>query len=587
MSDVLYRAATDAVTNGEGRRLDLRLVTWGEVATQTQEGIKETFARGAFAGTDPSKVVLEAQRHGGSLVGVAEAIEEREDGAYATFRVAETAAGDELLTLAREGVLKDASVVFAPKSSRQLQGGVIERTSVDLRMVAVLPRGAYPSANVLAVREEVTNMEPTVDLQPVVSRLDAVEQRMGAIETIAATPVAPVTPELYRTASLSEYTTRAYTGEMSNDLIERALSDQITGQNEGLIPPAWLTDVKRIVNLGRRAINAFGGPKALPAKGMEINYPYLNSANTVIGVQGTQKTEITSARVDFAKGSASIVTYAGGSDISYQLLQRSEPSYREAYDRVMLSEWAKVTDAAFVTAVEAASGTTTYAARGILGADVSLSTSAASDDIIDATGHGFSVGDAVVFTALSGGTGLTAGRVYWVTSTSFGANTFRVASTPGGAAIGFTADITAGTVAKVTDTGAKFRAALFEASVSVEDATGQPAGVVLASTDVFLALAAMTGIVPPTPSGNPSNASGTALAATLRMEASGLEIIRVPSVSAGKIIVSNPSAAAWHEDGPKWINAEDVAKLGQNVAVYSYAAPVVYVPAGVVEVTLI
>lgn len=79
-----------------------------------------------------------------------------------------------------------------------------------------------------------------------------------------------------------------------------------------------------------------------------------------------------------------------------------------------------------------------------------LQTSAASDDIIDCTGHGFSIGDAVRFPTLTGGAGLTVGTTYYVVATSFGANTFRVATTPGGAAIDFTTNITAGTVVKYT-----------------------------------------------------------------------------------------------------------------------------------------
>lgn len=84
------------------------------------------------------------------------------------------------------------------------------------------------------------------------------------------------------------------------------------------------------------------------------------------------------------------------------------------------------------------------------GDEVTLATSAASDDIIDtAAPHGFAIGDAVQLTELTGGTGLTADTTYYVISTSFGASTLRIASTPGGTALGFTADITAGKIALV------------------------------------------------------------------------------------------------------------------------------------------
>lgn len=81
------------------------------------------------------------------------------------------------------------------------------------------------------------------------------------------------------------------------------------------------------------------------------------------------------------------------------------------------------------------------------GTAITLATSAAADDIIDtATPHGFVAGQAVHFTALTGGSGLTVGTIYWVVSTSLGANTFRIAASQGGVALGFTTDITAGTV---------------------------------------------------------------------------------------------------------------------------------------------
>lgn len=83
------------------------------------------------------------------------------------------------------------------------------------------------------------------------------------------------------------------------------------------------------------------------------------------------------------------------------------------------------------------------------GDTITLATSAASDDIVDtAAAHGFLAGQAVVFPTLTGGLGLTAGTTYYVVSTSLAAQTFRVAATPGGAAINFTSDITAGTVRK-------------------------------------------------------------------------------------------------------------------------------------------
>jgi hypothetical protein len=142
-------------------------------------------------------------------------------------------------------------------------------------------------------------------------------------------------------------------------------------------------------------------------------------------------------------------------------------------------------------------------------------------------------------------------------------------------------------VAKITDTGQHFREALAQGSVAIEDATGQPASIVLAATDIFLMLAGLSGIQSPVPAGNVSASQGTILASTLRVESSGLVIQRAPGITAGKIVQSNQMAGEWLEDGPRFVAAEDVAKLGQNVGAYSFAAPAIYVPAGIVETTFV
>lgn len=94
-----------------------------------------------------------------------------------------------------------------------------------------------------------------------------------------------------------------------------------------------------------------------------------------------------------------------------------------------------------------------FAARDLIlqvGApNVTLALSAAADDIIDtASPHGYAVNDTVVFTALTGGTGLVVGKRYFVISANLAAQTFQVSLTQGGAAVNFTADATAGTVAR-------------------------------------------------------------------------------------------------------------------------------------------
>lgn len=71
-------------------------------------------------------------------------------------------------------------------------------------------------------------------------------------------------------------------------------------------------------------------------------------------------------------------------------------------------------------------------------------TGIASSDIIDAPGHNFTNGQAIRFTNLNGGLGLTTSATYFVREVS--GSSFKVAATSGGPAVEFSTDITSGTV---------------------------------------------------------------------------------------------------------------------------------------------
>ena len=271
--------------------------------------------------------------------------------------------------------------------------------------------------------------------------------------------------------------------------------DQITTNNPGVLGGGnVLSQIKGIITRSRPGVEAFGR-EALGGSGMTVDYPYFNGTlSTLVGEQLTQKAEITSARVDLLKGTAPIRTFAGGSDISYQLLRRSDPAYLEAYLRIMFAAYAVVTDAAFVNAIEALT--------------------------------------------------LPLVVLNWATATP-----------------------------------AQIQAALANASVQVQTATGSPGEFGLAAPDVFGAILGANMVL------NAQNAlvSGNA-ASTLTPTASGLRIYADPAVNAGNLIVSNGDAASWHEDGPYQVDEEDVAKLGRNVAVWGMGATTVYVTAGIIRI---
>ncbi len=194
MSDheIHRREVAVTVAEGDGRTLEARLVPYNETATVADAPdftpYQERFAPGAFKAQTRAAHRIKAFlkfRHSDDInnqVGYAQAIEEREDGLYGKLRVLETPGGDTALALIHAGMLDKLSIEFAALRSRVV-AGVSERVDARLLGVALTPEGAYPGAQVIAVREtpETPQLErlPAVD-EKVVASLRALKVKVPA-----------------------------------------------------------------------------------------------------------------------------------------------------------------------------------------------------------------------------------------------------------------------------------------------------------------------------------------------------------------------------------------------------------------------
>jgi phage head maturation protease len=111
MTVLIREVATGLQVRGEPdqRILFGPLLPWNVEARVLDRGrlVVETFARGALAGTDPTRVPLTAlhPRDQQQLpIGIGTELEERDDAAWGAWKVSRTAAGDEVLSLAADGV---------------------------------------------------------------------------------------------------------------------------------------------------------------------------------------------------------------------------------------------------------------------------------------------------------------------------------------------------------------------------------------------------------------------------------------------------------------------------------------------------
>lgn len=417
------------VRNAAKRELDVRLVKWGQVIT-TLNGL-EMFSRGAFAGTDPDKVRLMGLEHEASIglgqngepqmiripVGKGLSLDEKEDAAYMTFRVAQTSRGDEVLALAQEGIASGVSIEFAEVP----QGSPIETRSgrrlknhqrVRLHGASTTYQPAYEDAVVMAVRtkgdtdvsdapvaeapkpEATPERAPALDItslgdtlrgaisegmnarseadresmERIIGKLEKLEEQSRASFAIPAKGDDKPYPEDFRVGDWAKLVLRTLTGEQVSkaELQARTVADLITTDNLGVVPAAYLDEMIGIIDKGRpflestRRINT-------PASGMTFNVPTIVTKPTT-GKQSTEKSELASTTTSISNTAFTSVTVGGYGDISLQLLKRSDPSYLEMYIDLLSEQYAIDADDQAVDAL-LAEGTINVGAAGVDPAD--------------------------------------------------------------------------------------------------------------------------------------------------------------------------------------------------------------------------
>lgn len=381
------------VRNYAKREIDMRIAPFGQMI-ETLNG-PEIIEPGAFRGTDPAKVLLMGLEHEVHLglsqdgrvipvrrpTGRAISIDEREDGAYATFRVARTASGDEILALADEGVVGGVSVEMGAHARTRTEKRNGRRTSfvefADLRAVSPTYHPAYAEARVLAVRSQKEDApvateekapaagatdtanvaaQPNIEAaiasafekfgdsvqarssadalaiqEKILDRLEKVEEESRASFSIPSAPSTDGPPDDFTAGDWMELVIRAMSGDRidNRELQNRVAADLVTSDNLGVVPPMYVGDVRETIDTSRPFLESTRRLN-IPRSGMQLTVPVLATRPTT-GVQSSEKAELASTITEITPANFDPLTIGGYGDISLQLLKRSDPSYLELY----------------------------------------------------------------------------------------------------------------------------------------------------------------------------------------------------------------------------------------------------------------
>jgi phage head maturation protease len=341
--------ATDSVT----RTISGRIVAFEETGNASIGKVQ--FATGSI---DAKSVLLNLEHDRTRRIGKTLSMEQTDTEITATFKIAQTSAGNDALVEAAEGLRDGFSVEVSFDEYETLKDGTVRITKGELTAVALTSEPAIRSARVesVAATEEEENKDsadnqdadnPTIegdDVENTVTQAEAVETVEAAQSiTAAATSIGGFTskPRIEMTAvKYLENKIKAALG--SEEARQYVLAADNTTDNAGMVPTRQLDQViNGLSTTIRPSIDAISRG-TLPDAGMTFEIPKITVAPTAAVVAEDAIFNETDQNSAFV--SVDVKKFAGQQKFSVELFTRTSPVFYDELLRNMVAAMAKAQD---------------------------------------------------------------------------------------------------------------------------------------------------------------------------------------------------------------------------------------------------
>jgi hypothetical protein len=355
--------------DSNSRTISGRIVTFEETGNASIGKVQ--FAAGSI---EPTAVLLNLEHDRTRRIGKTLSIESTDKGIDATFKIAETTAGNDALVEAQEGLRDGFSVEVSFDEYETLKDGTVRILAGELTGVALTSEPAIRSArveSVAAMEEEISDstIEPEETPTTEGDEVDNTVAQAEAVETVEAAKSVTAqsnnvggwkaTPRIEITAAkYLENKVLAATGDESAR--QYVLAADNTTDNAGLVPTRQLSEViNGLSTTIRPSIDAISRG-ALPDAGMTFEIPKITAAPTVAIAAEDAIFSDTDQNAAFL--SVDVKKFAGQQKFSVELLTRTSPLFYDELLRNMVAAMAKAQNAyvnAQLIAGATADGTTT------------------------------------------------------------------------------------------------------------------------------------------------------------------------------------------------------------------------------------
>jgi uncharacterized protein len=348
MDNLITRSFEIRATDTEKREVSGVAVPFNETI-DIGGGWSERFEKGAVDLNSDVKLFRDHKE----IIGRVTEMEESDEGLLIRAKISDTVLGNETLNLVKDGAIRSFSVGFIPVVDEKKEKTIV-RKKVDLKEVSLVAFPAYENASVTEVREEVkeeimtneTNYDSAI--AEVRNHAEELERRLDVLATTSV-----VTPATSQFRSYGDWVKAVAAG--NEDAI--ALHRTFTGADSGdsIMKNAWVSDTVRILNAGRPTFNTLSSA-ALPADGMNIEYPVVNTNTLAVAEQANEGDTLDYGKLTLTSATAPIKTYGGYTDMSRQVVERSSINYVDTAFRAMVAKYAAATNAAAIAKITATQG---------------------------------------------------------------------------------------------------------------------------------------------------------------------------------------------------------------------------------------
>ena len=293
-------------------------------------------------------------------VGLVTDRKESADGMLFTAKIAATAAGDEALQLAKEGVLDSVSVGVNVIDSYEAEDGTVVITAAEWTELSLVPIPAFSSATI-------TDVAASADAPDTeIHNLETQEHEVSDIEAAGPEAAPTAAPILFaqpkkapRLPSAGEWMAAYHQGgdtfakvnasvvewrKENQSTYEAAAGDVLTTDTPGLLPVPVLGPLVQNINFVRPVVNRLGA-RAYPDGGAQKTFirPTITT-HTSVAAQSPELSAVSATTMVIASNTVQKTTLAGQVTLSAQDIDFTSPAAMQLILNDLMGEYMLASD---------------------------------------------------------------------------------------------------------------------------------------------------------------------------------------------------------------------------------------------------